>query len=237
MSLTSNASQKQIVPVSEKGFGSGYNFQYEKTIGNSWSPGSHKNGYHHFKPESDEFPYDKVGDDPSPRLIIPAPANDERDLSGYDRLAFATEVSIRYHNRRKQHYETAFRMMMLGVIVLAVGAFVFGAAEKTMLGLGVIGLAAATLVWNVTQKSREHDVLRSEYQTLLDQIRLTHVPDEKDLMNWRNLRLRIQSKEPAVYWAVANDCYYEVARAWDLKPEERGLPPIMLRPFMNWFRF
>lgn len=229
MSSTSNASQKQIVPSSDTGFGSGYNFQYEKTIGNSWS----KQGYHHFKPESDEFP----SGDPSPRLIIPAPANDERDLSGYDRLAFATEVSIRYHNRRKQHYETAFRMMMLGVIIMAVSAFLFGTEQKALLGIGIIGLAAATLVWNVTQKSREHDVLRSEYQTLSDQIRLTQTPDEQDLLNWRNLRLRIQSKEPAVYWAVANDCYYEVARAWDLKPEQRGLPPLMLRPFMNWFRF
>lgn len=230
---TTNASQKQIVPTQKTGFGSGYNFQYERTIGNNWSENKEKYKFHQFKEESDDFP----SDDPSPRLIIPKPANDERDLSAYDRLAFASEVSIRYHNRRKQHYETAFRIMMLGVIVLTVSAFVFGAAHKALLGLGVIALAAATLVWNVTQKSREHDVLRSEYQTLLDQIRTTREPHEHDVMNWRNLRLRIQSKEPAVYWAVANDCYYEVARAWDLRPEERGLPPVMLRPFMNWFRF
>ena len=233
MSPTSNASQKQLVPSPKNGFGKGYGFQYEKTIGNSWSQNNDKQKYQHFRPESDEIP----SDESAPRLVIPRPANDERDLSAYDRLAFATEVSIRYHNRRKQHYETAFRMMMLGVIVMAVSAFVFATAQKTMLGLGIIGLAAATLVWNVTQKAREHDVLRSEYQTLMDQVRMTRMPDEQDLINWRTLRLRIQSKEPAVYWAVANDCYYEVARAWDLKPEQRGLPPLMLRPFMNWFRF
>jgi hypothetical protein len=105
------------------------------------------------------------------------------------------------------------------------------------LGIGVIGLAGATLVWNITARSREHDVLRSEYQTLLDQIRLTPQPSEQDLKNWRHLRQRIQTKEPPVYWAVANDCYYDVARAWDLEPKDRGTPPIMLRPFINWFRF
>ncbi len=164
-------------------------------------------------------------------------ANDERELSAFDRLAFATEVSIRYHARRKNHYEHSFKMMMFGVILLTTSAFMFGASDKALMGLAIIGLAAGTLVWNVTARAREHDVMRSEYQTLLDQIRLTHYPTEQDIRNWRHLRQRIQIKEPPVYWAVANDCYYDVARSWGLKPQDRGMPPLMLRPFINWFRF
>jgi len=144
---------------------------------------------------------------------------------------------VRYHNRRKQHFDMAFRLMMLGVIVMGAAGFMLGLSEKIWMGLGVIGLAAGTLVWNVTARAREHDVLRSEYQTLLEQIRLTPEPSPTDIRNWRSLRLRIQMKEPAVYWAVANDCYYEVSRAWGLEPRERPMPPVMLRPFMNWFRF
>lgn len=229
MSPSSNALQKNVVPTSQTGFGQGYNFHYDKAFGNNWS----KNGFHTFGESADEFP----SDEPTSRVLMPKPANDETDLSACDRLIFATEVSIRYHNRRKQHYENAFRVMMMGVIVMAVGAFVFAAAQKAVFGLGVIALAAATLVWNVTQKAREHDILRNDYQSLHDSIRNTTAPDEKDVRRWRNMRLRTQSKEPPVYWAVANDCYYETARAWGLKPEHRGLPPVMLRPFINWFRF
>lgn len=170
-------------------------------------------------------------------MVTRKAANDETDLPPYERLAFAAEVSIRYHARRKGHFEQTFKVMMLGVILLSGWAFLLGLAEKAFLGLGVIGLAAGTLVWNITARAREHDVLRSEYQTLLDQIRLNDQPNEQDIKNWRHLRHRIQTKEPPVFWAVANDCYYEVARAWDLEPRDRGTPPLMLRPFINWFRF
>jgi hypothetical protein len=170
-------------------------------------------------------------------LVTRKAANDETDLPAYERLAFAAEVSIRYHARRKTHFENVFKLMMLGVILLSGWAFLLGIVEKAYLGLGVIGLAAGTLVWNVTARAREHDVLRSEYQTLLDQIRLTNEPSVQDIKNWRHLRQRIQTKEPPIYWAVANDCYYEVARSWDIEPRDRGTPPILLRPFMNWFQF
>ena len=171
------------------------------------------------------------------QLVARKAANDETDLPPYERLAFAAEVSIRYHARRKHHYEQLFKLMMFGVILCAAVAFMSGLGQKILLGMGVIGLAAGTLVWNITAHSREHDVLRSEYQTLLDQIRLAPQPAEQDLKNWRHLRQRIQIKEPPVYWAVANECYYDVARAWGLEPRERALPPLLLRPFINWFRF
>lgn len=180
---------------------------------------------------------DKIASPPSIQFPHRKAANDETDLPAYDRLAFAAEVSIRYHARRKNHYDSMFKIMMLGVILLSGWAFLLGIAEKAFIGLGVIGLAASTLVWNITARAREHDVLRSEYQTLLDQIRLCGMPSEQDIKNWRHLRQRIQTKEPPIYWAVANDCYYEVARAWDLDPKDRGTLPLLLKPFINWFRF
>ncbi len=224
MPSPANDIRQPLVP-SPQGFGDGARFGYHQAFGGtSWSAHSQPN---------DEIPQNEH----APHVVIPQPANDESSLDSYDKLAFATEVSVRYHNRRKQHFDTAFRLMMLGVIVMGAAGFMFGLSEKLWMGLGIIGLAAGTLVWNVTARAREHDVLRSEYQTLLEQIRLTTEPTPQDVRNWRSLRLRIQMKEPAVYWAVANDCYYEVCRAWGLEPRERPMPPVMLRPFMNWFRF
>jgi hypothetical protein len=217
---------KALVPQEDPhiaGFGDGYRFQYSKTHNSGfWSAGP--------APEGDV-------DRTVPHIVVPKAANDEESLDSYDRLAFAAEVSVRYHNRRKHHFDTTFRLMMMGVIVMAAAGMMLGVGQKIWMGLGAIGLAAGTLVWNVTTRAREHDVLRSEYQTLLEQIRSTPEPTAQDIRNWRNLRLRIQIKEPPVYWAVANDCYYDVARAWGLEPRQRPQPPVMLRPFINWFRF
>src|SRR5688572_30577290 len=80
--------QKTLVPTPNggpQGFGDGARFGYQKTFsGNGWSAYSEAN---------DEVPQnEKV-----PHIVIPQPANDETSLDSYDKLAFATEVSIRYH--------------------------------------------------------------------------------------------------------------------------------------------
>jgi len=220
------------VPLNDQnGFGHGFRFHYDQhTDQSEWSRRNY-NGFHDSKTEGQDV------NEKLPHFVLPEHANDETSLTPCDRLAFATEVSIRYHKRRHTHYDSAFRMMMLAIVVLASFAFMGGVSARAMLGLSVIGLAAGSVLWNVTGLSRLHDVLCSEYQHLLELIRLNTSPGPGDVRNWRNVRLRIQSKEPPVFWAVANECYYDVARAWHLEPKKREKLPLMLRPFMNWVRF
>lgn len=217
------------------GFGDGPRFHYHSdTQQAEWSHKRYQNYYSNASQDFSGQNDNHAGDIPlyaTPRL------KDETSLTPYDRLAFATEISILYHTRRHAHYDNVFRMMMLSIIVLSGFAFVSGVDARAILGLSIIGIAAGSVIWNVTQLSRLHDVLRSEYQGLMEMIRMTPAPRNHDLRLWRNMRLRIRQKEPAIYWAVANECYYDAARAWELEPKKREGLPLMLRPFKNWFRF
>lgn len=164
------------------------------------------------------------------------PINDGPVLNPIDKLTLSTEVSIRYHQRRKNHYDGVYKWMVFGVIMMAAGGMMLNLNRPEIFGIGTIAIAGFTLVWNLTQKSREHDILRNRYQNLLEQIRMAGEPSKKDIYNWRTIRLNIQTDEPPIHWAIVNDCYYDVARAWDLRPKKKSCP-LFLRPFMNWVRF
>ena len=238
MSLSSARRKPSGLPVplqNQSGFGDGFRFHYEQKTGQSEWARQKYTEFHDSKTEGQDI--DEDNPEKLPHIVRPHLQKDETGLDPCERLAFATEVSIRYHKRRHTHYDAAFRLMMLSVVLLTAFAFMGGASSRAVLGLSIIGLAAGSVLWNITGLSRLHDVLCNEYQHLLEMIRLNATPQPNDLRNWRSVRLRIQAKEPPVFWAVANDCYYDVARAWHLEPKRREKLPLMLRPFMNWVRF
>lgn len=190
-----------------------------------------------FDEDSDESENEKIQKKPKQKVThYRRPVNDGPVLNPIDKLTLSTEVSIRYHQRRKNHYDTVYKWMVFAVIMLAAGGVLLNLNRPELFGLGTVAIAGFTLVWNLTQKSREHDILRNRYQNLLDQIRMAGEPTKKDIYNWRTIRLNIQTDEPPIHWAIVNDCYYDVARAWDLRPKKKACP-LLLRPFMNWIRF
>ena len=166
----------------------------------------------------------------------PPAVNDEPLFTPLDKLTMATQVSMRYHESRKRHYDGIYKAMVFGIMALGAASFVAGFSEWKYLSMGVLGLSGMLIVWNFSHKAREHDLLRVQYKNLLDNIRLTPHPTTQDIYNWRTLRMNIQSQEPPVFWAVANDCYYDVARAWDLNPERRNSLPWLLRVLSHWIR-
>ena len=226
--------QAQSVPANltpYNGFGSGFRFNYDsKTSQSEWARGKYYSA-------NDSYAEPETQHVQLPDLIAKDRPRDEADLDIYDRLLFNVELASRYHNRRHQHYERAFKMIMFSIILLAGFAFVSGNGARVVLGLSVIGLAIGTFVWNILPMSRLHDLLRGEYQNLLDHMRLHNEPTENDIRHWRNVHLRIRGKEPPLYWAIADDCHDETARAWNLAPKLRTKMPWMLRPFINWWRF
>jgi hypothetical protein len=171
-----------------------------------------------------------------PATIPQPPANDDMRVSAIDKMMLATEISMRYHKCRKQHYDGVYKFLVFSTLMLSAAAFLLNLTHHGIIGFAIIGLGVVSLVWNFSHKAREHDVLLNQHAQLLESIRLTHQPTMDHAKQWRMQRMTIQSKEPPIYWAVMNDCTYDVARAWDLKPKKRGCPTI-LRPFMNWIRF
>lgn len=186
-----------------------------------------------FSPRMDEKI--QYRNDTMPAPVMPA-ANDERHSSALDKLVLSSEISIRYHKRRKQHLDGVYKVLVFSTLMLSAAAFLLQLTHQGLIGMAVIGLGSLSMVWNFSHKAREHDILVNQYQQLLDLIRMTHLPTADHVKQWRTQRMSIQSKEPPIYWAVMNDCTYDVARAWDLKPKKRGCPAL-LRPFMHWFRF
>lgn len=228
-----NENSSLPVPVNAAaswGVGNGFRFHYEgKTSQSEWTKRKYRSA-------NDSQPKQKPQPEVLPELYARDVARTEDELSVYDRLIFAIEVSLRYHSHRHKHYENVFRTMMLAIVCLSAFAFMTASNTRVFLGLCIIGLAAGTFVWNVTHLSRLHDVIRGQYQSLLEHIRLHEEPTAHDIRHWRNIRLKIRAKEPAVFWAVSDDCYYETVRAWDLEPKHRDKLPLVLRPFKNWFR-
>lgn len=187
-----------------------------------------------FNPRTDEHIQQRA--QTVPATIPQAPANDDMRVSAIDKMMLATEISMRYHKRRKQHYDGVYKFLVFSTLMLSAAAFLLDLTHHGLIGFAVIGLGVISLVWNFSHKAREHDVLLNQHAQLLESIRLTHQPTMDHVKQWRMQRMTIQSKEPPIYWAVMNDCTYDVARAWDLKPKKRGCPTF-LRPFMNWIRF
>jgi hypothetical protein len=238
MALSSGNKQKrpvaQSVPVNlslYKGFGNSFRFHYDsKTSQSEWS----RKKYHS---ANDSASKPEAHQTKLPELVANHRAQNEMELGMHDRLMFNVELAIRYHTHRHQHFERIFRYMMLGIVLLAAFALVSGVSSRAVLGLCVIGLAVGTFVWNITHSSRAHDVMRGEYQSLLEHMRAYEDPTENDLRHWRNVNYRIRAKEPALYWGVLDQAYLETARSWHLEPEPREKLPWMLRIFINWLRF
>lgn len=229
-----SSSAKQNYPVAPQGFGqTRHHFKYDDdgSVQHDWAKRAYSDGAR----QEEDPPKKKT--EHAQQVAQPRAANDEKILSPYDRLMFATDVSIRYHNRRKTHYENVFKLAMTGVVIMAFGTLTASFGGRIWLLAGVAALGLGTLVWNISTRSREHAVISTEYQSLAEMIRQTQFPADNDIRNWRNMRQRIHAKEPPVFWAVMNDCYFETARAWGMRPKQRGLPPVWLRPFVNWIRF
>jgi hypothetical protein len=222
-------SMPSLVPV-QNGFGNGFRFNYDSDTSQAhWSRQKYYSA-HDTKAEP-QTQYDQLP------AVSAQVASDENGLNIFDRLAFNVETSIRYHSRRHEHYERLFRGMMMAIMFLSSFAFVSGINNRALLGLCIVGLAAGTFVWNITNLSRLHDVIRAKYQSLFDHIRVSENPTENDMRHWCLIRMRIRSKEPPTFWAVANECHYETCRAWNLQPKQHPKLPWMLHIFKNWLRF
>ena len=154
-----------------------------------------------------------------------------------ERLDFAIDKSLRYHQRRRAHYERLHRLVMFGVILSGSAALgdVF-AEPKCFALLGTI-LATLDLVFGFSMKARDHVMLYSDFTALLIEIRTAVKPTERLLGEWDRRRLEIEAKEPPIFWAVEASCDNEVTLARG--QEASGLVKLGRRHLllMHWWRF
>jgi hypothetical protein len=129
------------------------------------------------------------------------------------RLSFDVEKSLRYHQRRRRHFDWLHRLIMLGIILCGSAAFADTAGRPEWFGLAGAVLAALGLVFGFLHSARDHQELHRRFTDLAKAIRTAADPTADDLRRWTRERLDIESDEPPIYWAVEASCFNEVALA------------------------
>ena len=128
-------------------------------------------------------------------------------------LDFAVEKSMRYHQRRRGWYETLHKGFMLVIIVCgSLASLSNGLAFY--LGITVAGLAALDLVFGLSHRARDHEMLFRRFSDLAVKIRADEHTEE-NLKQWTRERINIETDEPPIYAALEADCDNKVRRAWD----------------------
>jgi hypothetical protein len=153
------------------------------------------------------------------------------------KLQFEIDKSIRYHNRRKAHYELLHRLFMLGIILSGSAALAQVAKAPEILGGVAAFLGAFDLVFAWSHKARDHQTLASRFADLdLDVIRKEPITDE-NIRLWTAQRKRIEAEEPPVFNAVEADSWNETCRARGLNRDGQLLIiPCWHRATKNWIR-
>jgi hypothetical protein len=154
-------------------------------------------------------------------------------------LKFAIDKSIRYHQRRRAHYDRIHRMLMFLIILSGSAAFASVTVPfvpSQWFGAVAAVIAALDLVWGFSHRARDHEILVRDFTELAATVNATEI-SVPALAAWTNRRLEIEAKEPPTFWAVEADCYNEAARALDADREFLVSIPWMHRRLMNWWRF
>lgn len=153
-------------------------------------------------------------------------------------ILFPLEKSIRYHQRRCAFYGEWHRWLMFIIIVAGSTAAtdVFPQLQK-VLALLTAALGAMDLVFGLSDKARDHEVLMRKFASLVSQIRRRDSPTQSDIDAWQAERVEIEADEPATYWALEAICYNEVADAFDRNPADRVRIPWYYQISKNYVHF
>ena len=160
-------------------------------------------------------------------------------------LRFGIEKSMRYHQRRRAHYEFTHRVLMFLVVLAALA----GMSEYVLhlnwwvpifLPAAPMLFAVIDLVYSPGTQARDHLALHQRFATLVSEVLQAEADAEAvtaaKIAQWNAARVRIETDEPAIYWALEADCFNEMVYARDQKDlvVKQGL---FKRLFMQWIRF
>jgi hypothetical protein len=166
-----------------------------------------------------------------------AAAEMNTDAARWQDLRFAVDKSLRYHLRRRAHFETLHRLVMFGVVISGSGVLIEILHLEKIFGAAAVVLGAVDLVCSHSRRARDHQALHHAFTNLAKELVGTPPADDAALQRLEQFRLEIETVEPPVYWAVEADCYNEAAMAAGCT----GRPPIRLsflqRTFKHWCRF
>ncbi len=172
----------------------------------------------------------------APDKVLSATANAAALEDRIFALKFAIEKSLRYHQRRRGFFDAMHNAIMFGVIICGSAAF---AGESPKLAGAIAALIGALdLVFQFSHKARDHQSLFQRFSELNVAVTTTEISTNKELDILVAKRLKIESDEPPIFWALEADCDNETAIAWG-RDKSSGLIRLewYQRLFMNFLRF
>lgn len=135
-------------------------------------------------------------------------------------LLFDVRRSVRYHNHRRQFFDTLGNITRFLTIISGGGVIAFSAAKTQeatpilICGAAASLLAAIDLVLGLSIRAREHFDLSKRFirveQTMVE---IGDDPTEANFKENAKARLEIEADEPPVYRLLDVWCYNELLRA------------------------
>ena len=151
--------------------------------------------------------------------------------------------SARYHTARRAFLDTCHRWMMVGVLVSGSAAiatlyeaFGLGAKWAPVLMLVPTVVGAISVVWGLTNRARDHELLARRFYELAKRINVYRADDEA-VEAWRVGMLDICRDEPAVFHALNAECGNAATQALGHDEHEMQRIQWWQRALRHWWRF
>ena len=170
----------------------------------------------------------------------------ESDLKGsWAILLFGVRRSVRYHNYRRQFFDTLSTWTDFLTIISggAVVGFAAGTGQTQTVATVVFGalaglLAALDLVLGFSIKARDHSDLSKRFTRLEQEMtEIGDSPTEGQLHKINTTRLEIESEEPPVKRLLDVWCHNELVRALGHPRSEAYVLGFWQRTFKQFFSF
>jgi hypothetical protein len=128
-------------------------------------------------------------------------------------LAADADRCSRYHQRRRSFFDQVHRWAMFGVIATGSAGFAAVAGNPEIFGAASAVIGAADLLWDLSGKARDHEILHRRFVDVLKRIGGVQSPD-LELVGRIDADLNaIYADEPPVYRALNADCHNQVAQS------------------------
>ncbi len=184
---------------------------------------------------------------PSGRSTGTPPPHPARELMAPEAIAYGflqdCDRSVRYHAARRAFFDIWHHWMMVGVLVSGSAAVaslsgIFGLDEvwTALLMLGPTSVGAVQLVWGLTHKARDHEILARRWLDLAKRIRVEEANPES-IREWRSEMMGIHADEPPVYHAVNAECHNATVQAVGAGSEHAQRISGWRRALRHWLRF
>ena len=154
-----------------------------------------------------------------------------------DGLEDDAERCSRYHQRRRAHYDLMHRVLMFFVIVSGSASFAQIAGHPDVFGALAAACGAIDLLWGVSDKARDHEMLHRRFMDVLIRIKQIAEPSAEWARQIHTELSAIYADEPPAYRVLNADCHNQVAQARLGKDAPLLTIPPQYRFFMNLFRF